>query len=187
MPPSAAAARTPDTESPFIKDESVSPLAFTSATPEQPIAAELEFSLDGRPNDERPAFDLESDSADTDSAEQVELHLVSPTPADIENNPQIELAGMEKPTFTLQVQSPLWGDIPKALRFQNARTLLEALEAQHMPVQYQCRSGYCGACRCKKTSGDVAYIQEPMAWINDDEILPCVAVPKSDLQLQFDV
>lgn len=185
MPPSAAAARTPDPDSPFIKDKSGSPLAFTSVTPEQRTAAELEFSLDGRPNNERPAFDLEPDSPETETAEQVELHLVSP--ADIENSPQIELAGMEKPTFALQVQSPSWGDAPKALRFQNARTLLEALEAQHMPVQYQCRSGYCGACRCKKTSGDVAYIQEPMAWINDDEILPCVAVPKSDLQLQFDV
>ncbi|MCP5335682.1 MAG: 2Fe-2S ferredoxin-like protein [Oceanospirillaceae bacterium] len=80
----------------------------------------------------------------------------------------------------LQVQG-----IEHPLKFQHAHSLLESLEAQQVQVPYQCREGYCGSCRTELISGEVAYLSEPMAWINDNEILPCCCVPKSPLQLKL--
>ncbi len=36
-------------------------------------------------------------------------------------------------------------------------TILEQLESAGIQVESQCRSGYCGACRLKKKSGEVKY------------------------------
>ncbi|ATC94660.1 class I ribonucleotide reductase maintenance protein YfaE [Pseudoalteromonas tunicata] len=62
-------------------------------------------------------------------------------------------------------------------------TLLEHLEQHKIPVQYQCREGYCGACRCKLNSGSVEYLQEPLAFIRQGEILLCCAKPLEDVDL----
>lgn len=34
---------------------------------------------------------------------------------------------------------------------EKAASLLEALEYHGIAVEYQCRSGYCGSCRCRMT------------------------------------
>ena len=52
-------------------------------------------------------------------------------------------------------------------------TLLEGLERNGYEVEYQCRSGYCGACRMKIVVGSVDYPQPPLAFTAPDEILPC--------------
>lgn len=52
-------------------------------------------------------------------------------------------------------------------------TLLEGLERTGHHVEYQCRSGYCGACRVKLKSGSVVYPKPPLAFLRRDEILPC--------------
>lgn len=67
-------------------------------------------------------------------------------------------------------------------------TVLDALERMLGPEQleYQCRIGICGACRCKLVSGEVSYINEPLAYIRHDEVLPCCCVPKQDIELSFD-
>lgn len=62
-------------------------------------------------------------------------------------------------------------------------TLLEALEKHLINVEYQCRSGYCGACRTKLLKGKVIYCQKPLAFINSDEILPCCCIPVIDIEL----
>jgi len=62
-------------------------------------------------------------------------------------------------------------------------TLLSDLEAQGIPIEYHCREGYCGACRCKLISGEVDYTVDPLAFIDDDEILPCCTVPLTDVEL----
>ncbi len=43
-----------------------------------------------------------------------------------------------------------------------------------------CKEGYCGACRCKLVKGTVEYIDEPLAFIGDGEILACYTKPTSD-------
>ncbi|OUL56821.1 class I ribonucleotide reductase maintenance protein YfaE [Pseudoalteromonas ulvae] len=72
----------------------------------------------------------------------------------------------------------------QTLEYESDRyTLLEFLETQKIPVQYQCREGYCGACRCKLTSGEVEYQQEPLAFIRKGEILLCCSKPLDDVEL----
>jgi ferredoxin len=67
----------------------------------------------------------------------------------------------------------------------SARTLLEALEQQQLPVNYHCREGYCGACRCKLLSGEVSYINEPLAFVRRGEFLPCCSVPLTDIEIEI--
>lgn len=61
--------------------------------------------------------------------------------------------------------------------------LLEMLELRAVEMEYQCRSGYCGACRLKLVKGEVAYCQKPLALINSGEILPCCCRPLTDIEL----
>ena len=72
-----------------------------------------------------------------------------------------------------------------SLEFSTERTLLEALEAKQQPVNYQCREGYCGACRCKLLAGSVSYINEPLAFVRKGEILPCCSVPLTDIEIEL--
>lgn len=63
-------------------------------------------------------------------------------------------------------------------------TLLDALEAEQVEVHYHCRNGFCGACRTKLNSGEVTYINEPLAFVRAGDILPCCCVPASDLDIE---
>ena len=95
-----------------------------------------------------------------------------------EPTPQIEFDGMAKPVFAIRLSDG------REARFQHASSLLESLESQDIHIEYQCREGYCGSCRMKLQEGDVHYTTEPMAWIDDDEILPCCCIPVTPLVLQ---
>ncbi|HHM1868513.1 TPA: 2Fe-2S iron-sulfur cluster-binding protein, partial [Klebsiella pneumoniae] len=44
-------------------------------------------------------------------------------------------------------------------------TILEQLESAGIQVESQCRSGYCGACRLKKKSGEVKYDNDPLDYV----------------------
>ena len=59
-------------------------------------------------------------------------------------------------------------------------SLLVALESQRVTVEYQCREGYCGSCRCRLVAGQVDWLTEPLAFIQPDEILPCCCKAKGD-------
>ncbi|AGQ32060.1 2Fe-2S ferredoxin [Serratia liquefaciens ATCC 27592] len=63
--------------------------------------------------------------------------------------------------------------------------LLDVLELHDVEVEYQCRSGYCGACRLKLVKGEVTYRQQPLAFINQGEILPCCCMPLTDIELEI--
>lgn len=67
----------------------------------------------------------------------------------------------------------------------NNSSVLEQLESVGVPVESQCRSGFCGACRVKKTSGEVTYCCEPLAFVGVDEILPCCCRACGDLTLDI--
>src|SRR5690554_7451703 len=73
----------------------------------------------------------------------------------------------------------------RSVYFQHANTLLESLEAQDVNVHYQCREGYCGSCRVQLLEGEVYYYEEPLAWVNNNEILTCCCIPKSDLKIKL--
>lgn len=83
----------------------------------------------------------------------------------------------QKETITIQTQ-----DV--SFELNTDENLLDALIRTGHAVDYQCRSGYCGACRVKKTSGQVSYDDYPLAHLNNDEILPCACrVVSSSLTL----
>lgn len=69
--------------------------------------------------------------------------------------------------------------------FDEQETLLIALEQQKLEVHYHCREGYCGACRTKLKSGNVEYTTDPLAFIDDDEILPCCCIPTSSIEIEL--
>lgn len=64
-------------------------------------------------------------------------------------------------------------------------TLLEALEYKKVKVFSECRNGFCGACKTKVISGEVTYIKQPLAELEQDECLPCCCIPKTDLNLSL--
>lgn len=129
------------------------------------------------PSDE---FSLEPVQVDSTPAPiQTELFLPQGNPEQPENSPQIELDGMAKPVFAIQIETG------RTVQFQHAHSLLESLESQDIHVHYQCREGYCGSCRVTLLEGDVHYTSEPLAWLNDGDILPCCCIPKSNLKIKI--
>ncbi|OOZ40398.1 CDP-6-deoxy-delta-3,4-glucoseen reductase [Solemya pervernicosa gill symbiont] len=67
--------------------------------------------------------------------------------------------------------------------------ILDAALNNGLAFPYGCRNGACGACKCKKLSGDYDYGEnEPMAITPDEQadgiILTCQAIPRSDMVLE---
>ena len=71
------------------------------------------------------------------------------------------------------------------LLFDEQTTLLNALEEKNVDIFSECRSGFCGACKTKVYSGEVSYIHEPLASLEEGECLPCCCKPLSDLDLDI--
>lgn len=69
------------------------------------------------------------------------------------------------------------------ITLRHEETLLEALERHGYAVEYQCRQGYCGACRLRIAEGEVRYRQQPLAYVARGEVLACCAIPQSNLVL----
>jgi len=62
-------------------------------------------------------------------------------------------------------------------------TLLDTLERTGHEIEYQCRQGYCGACRTTISSGSVTYNTDPLAAITPGSILPCCCKADGDITL----
>jgi ferredoxin-NADP reductase/phenylpropionate dioxygenase-like ring-hydroxylating dioxygenase large terminal subunit len=56
-------------------------------------------------------------------------------------------------------------------------TLLELAEAVGLAPVFGCRSGICGTCATRITSGAVEYVEEPLAPRDDGQVLLCCSVP----------
>jgi ferredoxin len=66
-------------------------------------------------------------------------------------------------------------------------SLLDSIESQQLDIDYNCRAGFCGSCKCELLNGEVEFIQSPNPVIplKEKEILTCCCRPKSDLDLHF--
>lgn len=64
--------------------------------------------------------------------------------------------------------------------------ILDALESNGIDAQFNCREGFCGVCRTKLLSGSVSYLLDPLAFIDDDEILTCCTTPNSDIEIKIE-
>lgn len=154
-----------------------------SARPSQHYSEPEEFQLEeGLPANDHLSdrFELEAPEVPTEDGIQGELYLPDDTnPETPAETPQLELEGMAPPVYAVQLESG------QRLTFQRAKTLLDSLEAQDVDVHYQCREGYCGSCRAKLLEGEIHQVNEPMAWLNDDEILLCCSIPRSNIKLKL--
>ena len=61
--------------------------------------------------------------------------------------------------------------------------LLRVLEKNGYEIDYECQEAHCGTCRTIMNKGKVKYACEPVAYIGKNEVLPCSAIIKSDLDL----
>lgn len=73
----------------------------------------------------------------------------------------------------------------KHIEIADTETVLEALERAGVEASYNCREGFCGVCRTKLISGTVTYKVDPLAFIDDDEILSCCTQAKSDIHIKL--
>lgn len=90
-----------------------------------------------------------------------------------------------KDTIKLQPKIMVQG---KVVPFENnEQTLLDCLESANIEVHYHCRDGFCGACRVTLVEGEINYPQgEPLAFVGENEILPCCCIPVTDITLVID-
>lgn len=67
------------------------------------------------------------------------------------------------------------------------KSILDCLQSNEVEVMYHCREGFCGACRVRKLEGEITYQIDPLAFIDDDEILPCCSIPRTNLKLKVEL
>lgn len=63
--------------------------------------------------------------------------------------------------------------------------LLSQVEKKGIQTNAQCRQGFCGACRCKLIRGDIEYIETPLAFVTDNEVLLCCSVARSPVEIEI--
>ncbi|MCI2285967.1 class I ribonucleotide reductase maintenance protein YfaE [Colwellia sp. MSW7] len=64
-------------------------------------------------------------------------------------------------------------------------SLLESLEKSGVTVESHCREGFCGACRIKKTKGEVEYFDNPIGYAGENEVLVCCSKAKTDIEIDI--
>ncbi|WP_404340207.1 class I ribonucleotide reductase maintenance protein YfaE [Pseudoalteromonas mariniglutinosa] len=64
-------------------------------------------------------------------------------------------------------------------------SLLECLEQHQIDIPFQCREGYCGACRATLIEGNVDYNQEPLAFVRSGEVLLCCTKPNGKITIKI--
>ncbi|WP_080156332.1 hybrid-cluster NAD(P)-dependent oxidoreductase [Photobacterium piscicola] len=71
-------------------------------------------------------------------------------------------------------------------RGNNQQTLLEQAETAGVEINYNCRAGFCGACKVTLTSGQVEQPDVPALLPQERQqgkILACCCIPKTDLKI----
>lgn len=67
-------------------------------------------------------------------------------------------------------------------------TILDGMmRTHHEDIRYECRQGYCGSCRMrvKACTGEFHHTLPPLAYLEDDEILPCCCVATGTLAVTY--
>ncbi|MGX5914074.1 class I ribonucleotide reductase maintenance protein YfaE [Aliidiomarina sp. Khilg15.8] len=67
---------------------------------------------------------------------------------------------------------------------KSSESLLQSMEKAGMDTHFHCRNGFCGACRTRLLAGTVEYTNEPLAYVRKGDILPCVCIATSDIEIE---
>ncbi|QNS01902.1 MAG: 2Fe-2S iron-sulfur cluster binding domain-containing protein [Buchnera aphidicola (Pentalonia nigronervosa)] len=75
----------------------------------------------------------------------------------------------------------------KKILYIKDKSLLYVLKKNHIQIDYQCQSGYCGICRIQLIHGQISYfIKQPIAALfNKGEIFPCCCIPNSNIIIKI--
>ena len=108
-----------------------------------------------------------------------------------------DMSQFHKESFTPVIEE----ELPPAVQYQlsvpfqnktfevsSNKTLLESIEAAGLPIVSACRTGFCGACKCK-VQGDVeSTSQETLTaqQLKDGYVLTCSSKPKSDVVVELE-
>jgi len=100
-------------------------------------------------------------------------------------------ARQTRPPAPVQTTEPQWQQTPGVetrdglLQPHPGESVLETLERHGHRVEFQCRSGYCGACRTPLLAGQVYYPHVPLAFVSRGECLPCCCKPVGTIKLDI--
>ncbi|WP_439826204.1 class I ribonucleotide reductase maintenance protein YfaE [Aeromonas caviae] len=94
-------------------------------------------------------------------------------------------APLHTATTAPEGQAPQVQTLDGVLRPHPGESVLETLERHGHHVEFQCRSGYCGACRTPLLAGKVHYAAVPLAFVSQGECLPCCCQPVGAIKLDI--
>lgn len=94
-------------------------------------------------------------------------------------------ATLHTATTAPEGQAPQVQTLDGVLHPHPGESVLETLERHGHHVEFQCRSGYCGACRTPLLAGKVHYAAVPLAFVSQGECLPCCCQPVGAIKLDI--
>lgn len=94
-------------------------------------------------------------------------------------------APLHTATTAPEGQAPQVQTLDGVLHPHPGESVLETLERHGHHVEFQCRSGYCGACRTPLLAGKVHYAAVPLAFVSQGECLPCCCQPMGAIKLDI--
>ncbi|MDX7812487.1 class I ribonucleotide reductase maintenance protein YfaE [Aeromonas caviae] len=94
-------------------------------------------------------------------------------------------APLHTATTAPEGQAPQVQTLEGVLHPHPGESVLETLERHGHHVEFQCRSGYCGACRTPLLAGKVHYAAVPLAFVSQGECLPCCCQPVGAIKLDI--
>ncbi len=94
-------------------------------------------------------------------------------------------APLHSATTAPEGQAPQVQTLEGVLHPHPGESVLETLERHGHHVEFQCRSGYCGACRTPLLAGKVHYAAVPLAFVSQGECLPCCCQPVGAIKLDI--
>ena len=94
-------------------------------------------------------------------------------------------APLHTATTAPEGQAPRVQTLDGVLHPHPGESVLETLERHGHHVEFQCRSGYCGACRTPLLAGKVHYAAVPLAFVSQGECLPCCCQPVGAIKLDI--
>ena len=94
-------------------------------------------------------------------------------------------APLHTATTAPEGQAPQVQTLDGVLHPHPGESVLETLERHGHHVEFQCRSGYCGACRTPLLAGKVHYAAVPLAFVYQGECLPCCCQPVGAIKLDI--
>ncbi|MFM5076773.1 class I ribonucleotide reductase maintenance protein YfaE [Aeromonas caviae] len=94
-------------------------------------------------------------------------------------------APLHTATTAPEGQAPQVQTLDGVLHPHPGESVLETLERHGHHVEFQCRSGYCGACRTTLLAGKVHYAAVPLAFVSQGECLPCCCQPVGTIKLDI--